>query len=312
MGKAVAHFSKSKSSGGGSGKEIDRSFIPENANPELTHLNQEIVSHHGDLHKAVEDRIEEGYTGKTTIRKDAVKSITLILSGSHDDMKAIEKAGNLDKWVKANHDFLSERYGSKNIASLYLHRDETTPHLHATIVPLTKDGRLSAKELIGGKAGLRKFQTDYAEEMKPFGLNRGLEGSLAKHEDVKQYYARVNAPLANSIEYSPNMLGMVSEKKVREIVTPLLQKASEQQERLKGFDNMVQVWDRTRKTNQQLTNEKEYYEKVMRDAAEGKISIGQLNAWLIQVGIKKREIQPKIEQKRDRNQGRDNGPKMEM
>ena len=142
MGKAVAHFSKSKSSGGGSGKEIDRYVYPGECKPGTYPPEPGVVSHHGDLHKAVEDRIEEGYTGKTAIRKDAVKSITLILSGSHEDMKAIEKAGNLDKWVKANHDFLSERYGSKNIASLYLHLDETTPHLHATIVPLTKDGRL--------------------------------------------------------------------------------------------------------------------------------------------------------------------------
>ena len=86
------------------------------------------------------------------------------------------------------------------------------------------------------KAGLRKFQTDYAEKMKPFGLSRGLEGSLAKHENVKQYYARVNAPVEKTISFEPKVFESKTAaitRMIDEVVKPIAQKAYEQQERLR-------------------------------------------------------------------------------
>jgi hypothetical protein len=55
------------------------------------------------------------------------------------------------------------------------------------VVPLTADGRLSAKDLFNPKT-LRALQTEYAEAMKPFGLERGVEHSRAKHEDMRHVY----------------------------------------------------------------------------------------------------------------------------
>lgn len=40
--------------------------------------------------------------------------------------------------------FLSERYGEKNVVSAYVHMDETTPHLHFAFVPVTKNTGKSA------------------------------------------------------------------------------------------------------------------------------------------------------------------------
>jgi hypothetical protein len=152
--------------------------------------------------------------------------------------------------------------------------------------------------------------------MKPFGLTRGLEGSLAKHENVKQYYARVNAPVEKTISFEPKVFESKTAaitRMIDEVVKPIAQKAYEQQERLKGFDNMVGVWSSTRKTNQELNKEKDYYEEVLRQTAEGKISIGQLNAWLIQVGVKKPEKSLKNEPKRagrSHDRGKDFGPSL--
>ena len=53
-------------------------------------------------------------------------------------------------------DFLIGRVGKENIVSAVVHMDEKTPHLHLTFVPLTKDNRLCAKEIIGNRANLTK------------------------------------------------------------------------------------------------------------------------------------------------------------
>ena len=55
------------------------------------------------------------------------------------------------------------------------------------VVPLTADGRLSAKDMFNPKT-LRVLQTEYAEAMKPFGMERGVEHSRAKHEDIRHAY----------------------------------------------------------------------------------------------------------------------------
>lgn len=58
-------------------------------------------------------------------------------------------------------EFLIDRVGRENIISAVVHMDEKTPHLHLTFVPLTEDNRLCAKEIIGNRANLTKWQDDF-------------------------------------------------------------------------------------------------------------------------------------------------------
>jgi hypothetical protein len=91
------------------------------------------------------------------------------------------------KWAEANIAFLKDKFGEQNVVSCTLHQDELTPHFHAVVVPLTADGRLSAKDVFNPKT-LRALQTEYAEAMKPFGMERGVEHSRAKHEVMRHVY----------------------------------------------------------------------------------------------------------------------------
>lgn len=76
-----------------------------------------------------------------------------------------------------------------------IHRDETTPHLVAYVVPLDPNtGRLNARKWLGGRAVLSQMQTDFANHVKNLGLERGIEGSKAEHTTIKDYYAKVNQP----------------------------------------------------------------------------------------------------------------------
>jgi hypothetical protein len=61
--------------------------------------------------------------------------------------------------------FMGEKIGADNIVSAVVHMDEKTPHLHLVFVPLTKDGRLSAKEIIGNRQTLSKWQDEYYAKM---------------------------------------------------------------------------------------------------------------------------------------------------
>lgn len=200
MGFAVYHMEKGKGGSGGIGRHIDRLESKygystyQHADPSLREQNREfILNEHcaKPLPKAIEDRIKEGYTQTKEIRKDAVKFQTHVLTGSHEEMKEIfADKSTADKWINANIDWMCQKYGKENIVRFTLHMDEKTPHIHVITVPITSDGRLSAKSYANGKKALRELQTDYAQKMEVFGLERGLERVGIKHESAQEYYAR--------------------------------------------------------------------------------------------------------------------------
>lgn len=152
-----------------------------------------IVSHVPNtmsLNDRINKRIADGYTGKVAIRKDAVKSINIMLTGSHEQMLAIGRDNDrLMQWCNDNYNFVAGQFGGRaNIVEFAVHMDEFTPHIHCVVVPLTRDGRLSAKEMIGDKKQLRWLQTDYANAMSEYELQRGILGSKAHHKEVSRFY----------------------------------------------------------------------------------------------------------------------------
>lgn len=201
MGYAVYHVEKGQTSSGGIGNHIDRKKGAEHtyqhADPNRQHLNQNYEVHQGrekiPLHQAIEERIKEGYTGQKAIRKDAVKYKTHILTGSHEDMKRIfSNPQTSQKWIDENRKFIEKEFGKENVVRFTLHMDEKTPHIHAVTIPLTQDGRLSAKEIIGNKKEMQARQDRYASQMMQFGLERGIRNTGIKHENATEYYARMN------------------------------------------------------------------------------------------------------------------------
>ena len=217
MSYAVYHTEKGSTSSGGIGKHIDREPGAEHtyrhSDPERRILNENhIINEHCDkpLSKAISDRISEGYSAKNkagelkAIRKDAVKYNTHILTGSHEKMKEIENDPQRRKeWVNQNLEFIKKEFGEKNIVRFAVHRDEKTMHIHAVTVNLTDDGRLSAKEIIGNKKEMQARQDRYADQMKKFGLERGIRNTGIKHENQQEYYARIEKALASGNKNAP-------------------------------------------------------------------------------------------------------------
>lgn len=219
MGYAVLHINK-PTSGGGLGNHIDRKQGHEhsfpNADPDRMHLNQELCPSKNHMLLDVQNRIKEGYNGKRKIRTDAVTHITTILSGSHDTMKEIENEGRLQDWYLKNYEFAKAEFGEENIVRFTLHMDERTPHIHCVTVPLLADGRLSAKEMMGSTKKMRERQTRYAEEMKEFNLERGIENSKNSHITTADYYKGMELISQDTKKINlvgKNALGFVSKDK---------------------------------------------------------------------------------------------------
>ena len=97
-------------------------------------------------------------------------------------------------FFKRSLEWLKQRHGAENVISTSIHRDETTPHLVAYVVPIDLEGKLNAREFLGGRSKLSKMQTDFYNEVKHLGLERGLEGSKAEHTTIKDFYAEIQKP----------------------------------------------------------------------------------------------------------------------
>lgn len=126
---------------------------------------------------------------KRAPRKDAVRLCTVLVTASKEAMDAMG-ATNARNYLSEAARWLRERFGSENTMYAIVHEDEQTPHLHFGFVPVTKDGRLSAKALLTQNS-LRALQTEFAREVAAkYGLERGEEGNTKrKHIETARYKA---------------------------------------------------------------------------------------------------------------------------
>ena len=129
------------------------------------------------------------------VRKNAVHALEYFVGGSPEKIHAMSREDQ-DAYFRRALDWLEKRHGAENVLSAVIHRDETTPHMQALVIPLDERGKLNARELVGGKAKLSQMQTEFAREVgQPFGFERGQERSRATHQTIKEYYGRANTPV---------------------------------------------------------------------------------------------------------------------
>lgn len=189
MAFAILRTEKLKTMGeiGGSLAHTFRTRETANADPLRKKQNENSL----DSPDAVKDAINARLPEK--LRKNGVLCVEHLITASPDwngwgtdqEKQFFEQS---KKW-------LEDKYGKQNVVDTSIHRDETTPHLVAYVVPLDPNtGRLNARKWLGGRAVLSQMQTDFANHVKNLGLERGIEGSKAEHTTIKDYYAKVNQP----------------------------------------------------------------------------------------------------------------------
>lgn len=138
-------------------------------------------------------------------RKDAVLAVEYVMTASPEWWETATPQQQ-DAFFSNSLRWLGEKYGEDRVITATVHRDETSPHLSAFVVPLTQDGRLSAKEFIGNRQKMRNDQTTFAESVEYLGLNRGIEGSQSRHQSIQKHYAAINKGEKERAQIRPQML----------------------------------------------------------------------------------------------------------
>jgi hypothetical protein len=188
MSFAIYRTAKLKSFGeiGGSLSHTYRTRPTPNADENKLHLNKHIFETYNQCFDALKNAIPEKR------RSNAVLCVEHLITASPDwNGWGTEKES---EFFKKSVEFLNKKYGKENVIACSIHRDETTPHLIVYIVPIDEKGGLNAKKWLGGRSKLSQTQTEFANEVKHFGLERGLENSKARHKTIKQFYAEIEKP----------------------------------------------------------------------------------------------------------------------
>ena len=237
------HLEKSKGTDSRMPAHIERTVHPKNADRTRTHLNRELVQFPEGVRnrtQAIAHRIETAGI-RRKVSANQVKAIRILLTGSNKDMKQMEAEGRIEDWCNDSLKWIRETYGEQNLVSAVLHMDEKTPHIHATVIPIvTGERRKAGQEEQNGKKKYRKknpqdvrlcaddvmarhrlkhYQDTYAQAMNKYGLQRGVDGSLAKHISTMQYYKQLVEQQDSLQENIENLLGLEEEamKKLKQV-----------------------------------------------------------------------------------------------
>lgn len=237
------HLEKAKGTDSRMSAHIERTVHPKNADRTRTHLNRELVQFPEGVRnrtQAIAHRIETAGI-RRKVSANQVKAIRILLTGSNKDMKQMEAEGRIEDWCNDSLKWIRETYGEQNLVSAVLHMDEKTPHIHATVIPIVtgerrkagqkeqngekkyrkknpQDVRLCADDVMA-RHRLKHYQDTYAQAMNKYGLQRGVDGSLAKHISTMQYYKQLVEQQDSLQENIENLLGLEEEamKKLKQV-----------------------------------------------------------------------------------------------
>ena len=169
--------------------ERDENYQADNPqiNPTRTRENYNIIKRQRSYTQFINDKIA-ALDLPTKVRKDAVLMCSFVVGSDREFFGKLSPQEQQQFFVDCAR-FFAERYGEDNIISAVVHMDETTPHLHLNLIPIA-DGRLSAKTLFDRKS-LQALQTDIHSVVgKKWNLQRGREGSQAKHLSTAEFKAK--------------------------------------------------------------------------------------------------------------------------
>jgi hypothetical protein len=176
-------------------------------------------------------------------RSNSVVALDTIYTASPEFFQGKTNAEN-DKFFEDCLRFHQRKFG--HVISAVIHYDETTAHMHVISVPLTKDGRLSARDVIGNRTQMRRAQTEFYEQVgRGYGLERGVQqDGPEKREHITAQEHRLRE-VRQETQRELNTLGAIShrEQTERERVKRLRRQADEQQaenSRLRAVESQVQ------------------------------------------------------------------------
>ena len=156
------------------------------SNPDIdksrSHLNFHLITPQRKYRAEAEKQIVEA---GCRVRSDSVRVVEALVTASPEFFKG-KKKSEVKAYFTEALNFIRAHQDPKTIISAVVHMDEKTPHMHLCFVPLTEDGRLSAKEIVGNKKKLTQWQDRFWEHMvkKYPDLERGESASETGRDHI--------------------------------------------------------------------------------------------------------------------------------
>ncbi len=243
--------------------------------------------------------------------------VNIILGGSHNrmhqiaygkqqvnlergaDNSHITRNEDIEKWAKDMYDFVSTQFGEENIVAFIVHLDEKNPHIHCTLVPVNKKGKISYNDILGGnkESGRKKLKIlhdKFAEVNKKWGLERGTDISLtgAKHRTSEEYWRWLKNTCEDLEEEKTKTEGELAGKKAA--LNFIKKEIFRANIKMKGLSKMVENLDRDRTD---ILNEIVALDEEMK---KGKINSQELERRSEELKNKLSEIEAKLQDKQEK------------
>ena len=199
VGYAVVHMMKIKSGAvGGIQSHNNREHEPK-TNPDVdmsrSEDNYDLISC-DNYKRSIKEKLSNLVESSRTVRKDAVVVCNFIVTSDNETMNALG-ADRQREFFQDSVKWFSDRYGADRVLNATVHMDEATPHLHIGVMPITQDGRLSAKAIFT-KTEMKAIQTEFAHDVgEKYGLERGVEGSERTHLSEARFKEQKALEMAN-------------------------------------------------------------------------------------------------------------------
>ena len=156
------------------------------SNPDVdtnrSRFNYHLISPHTKYRAEAERQIA---AASCRTRSDSVRVVEALITASPQFFKG-KKRAEVRAYFQDALEFIKTHQDEKTILSAVVHMDERTPHMHLCFVPLTKDGRLSAKDIVGNKKKLTWWQDEFWKHMvqKYPDLERGESASETGRQHI--------------------------------------------------------------------------------------------------------------------------------
>ena len=199
VGYAVVHMMKIKSGAvGGIQSHNNREHEPK-TNPDVdmsrSEDNYDLIPC-DNYKRSIKEKLSNLVESSRAVRKDAVVVCNFIVTSDNETMDTLG-TDRQREFFQDSVKWFSDRYGADRVLNATVHMDETTPHLHIGVMPITQDGRLSAKAIFT-KTEMKAIQTEFARDVgEKYGLERGVEGSERTHLSEARFKEQKALEMAN-------------------------------------------------------------------------------------------------------------------
>lgn len=190
------------------------------------------------------------------------------------DNSHLQRCPEIEQWAKDVYDWCAKRYGQENIIGFQVHLDESSPHIHALIVPVGQRSK-SGRECVMWSAKFGKSRYEYGH------ILREMHTSL--YEEVGSKYG---------LERGDSIVGRnVQHLCKRDYIRKLAKEAKQAEKAVKGLQTMI------RKLEREMLAGRNRLKEIDEALASGKITLDRYEAQKADIQKLITEYQEKLEDK---------------